>query len=146
MKVKDIMTKNVAYVNPMSTVVDAARLMQKHNVGSIPVCDQNGVVGIVTDRDIVVRNVAHGNNPQSTTVKDVMTSQVVTATPDMDVKDVSEIMAKQQVRRLPVVENNMLVGIVALGDVAADTRFDMEASEALSEISRPAKPEQLEKK
>jgi len=145
MKVKDIMTKNVAYVNPMSTVADAARLMQKHNVGSIPVCDQNGVVGIVTDRDIVVRNVAHGNNPQSTAVKDVMTSQVVTATPDMDVKDVSEIMAKQQVRRLPVVENNMLVGIVALGDVAADTRFDMEASEALSEISRPAKPEKLEK-
>jgi len=145
MKVKDIMTKNVAYVNPMSTVVDAARLMQKHNVGSIPVCDQNGVIGIVTDRDIVVRNVAHGNNPQSTAVKDVMTSQVVTATPDMDVKDVSEIMAKQQVRRLPVVENNMLVGIVALGDVAADTRFDMEASEALSEISRPAKPEKLEK-
>jgi len=145
MKVKDIMTKNVAYVNPMSTVVDAARLMQKHNVGSIPVCDQNGVIGIVTDRDIVVRNVAHGNNPQSTAVKDVMTSQVVTATPDMDVKDVSEIMSKQQVRRLPVVENNMLVGIVALGDVAADTRFDMEASEALSEISRPAKPEMLDK-
>ena len=145
MKVKDIMTKNVAYVNPMSTVVDAARLMQKHNVGSIPVCDQNGVIGIVTDRDIVVRNVAHGNNPQSTAVKDVMTSQVVTATLDMDVKDVSEIMSKQQVRRLPVVENNMLVGIVALGDVAADTRFDMEASEALSEISRPAKPEMLDK-
>ena len=145
MKVKDIMTKNVAYVNPMSTVVDAARLMQKHNVGSIPVCDQNAVIGIVTDRDILVRNVAHGNNPQSTAVKDVMTSQVVTATPDMDVKDVSEIMSKQQVRRLPVVENNMLVGIVALGDVAADTRFDMEASEALSEISRPAKPEMLDK-
>jgi len=145
MKVKDIMTKNVAYVNPMSTVVDAARLMQKHNVGSIPVCDQNGVIGIVTDRDIVVRNVAHGNNPQSTAVKDVMTSQVVTATLDMDVKDVSEIMSKQQVRRLPVVENNMLVGIVARGDVEADTRFDMEASEALSEISRPAKPEMLDK-
>lgn len=145
MKVRDIMTKSVAYVNPMSTVVDAARLMQKHNVGSIPVCDQNGVIGIVTDRDIVVRNVAHGNNPQSTAVKDVMTSQVTIVNPEMDINDVSEIMSQQQVRRLPVVENNMLVGIVALGDVAADPRFDMEASGALSEISRPARPEMMGK-
>lgn len=145
MKVKDIMTKTVVYVNPTSTVADAARLMQQHNVGSIPVCDQNGVVGIITDRDIVVRNVAVGNNPQSTAVKDVMTSHVVTASPEMDIRDASELMSKQQVRRLPVVDNNTLVGIVALGDIAADTRFDMEASEALSEISRPAKPEKLDK-
>ncbi len=145
MKVKDIMTKTVVFVNPTSTVADAARLMQQHNVGSIPVCDQNGVVGIITDRDIVVRNVAVGNNPQSTAVKDVMTSHVVTANPEMDIKDASELMSKQQVRRLPVVDNNTLVGIVALGDIAADTRFDMEASEALSEISRPAKPEKLDK-
>lgn len=145
MKVKDIMTKNVAYINPMSTIVDAAQLMQKHNVGSIPVCDQNGVIGIVTDRDIVVRNIAHGKNPQSTAVRDVMTSQVTTVTPDMDINDVSEIMSQVQIRRIPVVENNMLVGIVALGDVAADSRFDMEASEALTEISRPARPEMMGK-
>ena len=74
MKVKDIMTKNVAYINPSSTIVEAAQLMQKHNVGSIPVCDQSGVIGIITDRDIVVRNVAHDNNPKSTSVRDVMTS------------------------------------------------------------------------
>jgi CBS domain-containing protein len=140
MKVRDIMTKNVAYLNPSNTVIEAAQLMQKHNVGSIPVMDQNGVVGIVTDRDIVVRNVAHGNNPQNTPVSHVMTSQVKTVTPEMDVKDVSEIMAQQQIRRIPVVEGNNLVGIVALGDVAANPRFDTEASEALSEISRPAKP------
>ena len=64
MKVKEIMTKNIAFVNLTSKVIEAAQLMQKHNIGVIPVCDQNGVVGIVTDRDIVVRNVAHGTNPQ----------------------------------------------------------------------------------
>jgi CBS domain-containing protein len=140
MKVKDIMTKNVAYLNPSSTVIEAAQLMQKHNVGSIPVMDQSGVVGIVTDRDIVVRNVAHGSSPQSTPVSHVMTSQVKTVTPEMDISDVSEMMAQQQIRRIPVVEGNTLVGIVALGDVAANPRFDTEASEALNEISKPAKP------
>lgn len=143
MKVKDIMTKDVAYINPNATIIEAAQLMQKHNVGSIPVCDQNGVVGIVTDRDIVVRNVAHGTNPQTTAVKDVMTVDVTTATPDMDVDSVTRMMSNQQIRRVPVVENNMLVGIVALGDMAADNRFDTEASEALSEISKPAKPQKM---
>lgn len=136
MKVKDIMTKDVAYINPKATVVEAAQLMQKHNVGSIPVADQNGVLGIVTDRDIVVRNVAHGKSPQNTPVCDVMTSQVTTVTPDMDMDEVSGIMAQNQVRRMPVVENNRLVGIVALGDIATDTRFDTEASQALTEISK----------
>ncbi|HBR01206.1 MAG TPA: CBS domain-containing protein [Ruminiclostridium sp.] len=140
MKVKDIMTKDVAYINPDSTVAEAAQLMQKHNVGSIPVCDQSGIVGIVTDRDIIVRNIAHGNNPQSTPVRDVMTGQVTTATPEMDMNDVTKMMADNKIRRIPVVEKNMIVGMVALGDVATDTRFDFEASEALSEISRPSIP------
>jgi CBS domain-containing protein len=137
MKVKDIMTKNVAYVNPMANIIEAAQIMQKHNVGSVPVCDKSGVVGIITDRDIVVRNVAHGNNPQNTIVKDVMTSNVTTVTPEMDIKQVSDIMSQSQIRRLPVVENNMIVGIVALGDIATDKRFDMEAGEALTDISKP---------
>lgn len=139
MKVKDIMTKNVAYISPTSTVIDAAKMMQQHNVGSIPVCDQNGLVGIVTDRDIVVRNIAQGGSPQNTAIKDVMTPQVKAATPDMDINDVSHLMAEQQVRRMPVVENNKLIGIVALGDMAVDQRFDTEASEALTEISKPTK-------
>jgi CBS domain-containing protein len=145
MKVKDIMTKNVAYVSPTNTVVDAAQLMQKHNVGAIPVCDQSGVIGVVTDRDIVVRNVAHSKNPQSTPVKDVMTSQVTTVSSDTDIDVASRIMSQNQIRRIPVVENNMLVGIVSLGDLAVDQRFDTEASMALSEISTPSKPEKLKK-
>lgn len=145
MKVKEIMTKNIAYVNPLSTVVEAAQLMQKHNVGAIPVCDKSGVIGLVTDRDIVVRNIAHGKSPSETPVKDVMTSQVTTISPETDIDDATKIMSQNQIRRLPVVENNMLVGILSLGDMAADNRFDTEASKALSEISIPAKPEKLKK-
>lgn len=143
MKVRDIMTKEVAYINPDSTVSEAARLMQKHNIGSVPVCDQTGVVGIVTDRDIVVRNVAHGKSPQDTRVRDVMTGQVDTASPDMDVDDAANIMAERKVRRLPVVEDNKIVGMVSLGDIACNKQFNFEASKALAEISTPAKPENL---
>lgn len=143
MKAKDIMTKDVAYINPDSSVTEAAQLMQKHNVGSIPVCDKTGVIGVVTDRDIVVRNVAHGTDPHATQVKNVMTTKVTTVTPDMDISKVTDIMSTNQVRRVPVVDNNMLVGIIALGDLATDMRFDAEASNALSEISVPSKPSRL---
>lgn len=139
MKVRDKMTKDVGYVNPSDSVVEAAQVMQKLNVGSVPVFEHDKVIGMITDRDIVVRNVAHGKVPQNTKVQDVMTSQVTTVSPDMDVDEVSRIMAQQQIRRVPVVENNQLVGILALGDMATDYRLDTEVSEALSEISKPAR-------
>lgn len=139
MKAKDIMTKNVAFLNPTSTVTEAAQLMQKYNIGSVPVCDQNGVVGIVTDRDIVVRNVAHGTNSQSMKVSDVMTSQITTTTPEADVNDVSRIMSQNQIRRIPVVENNKVVGIVSLGDIATDAKYDTEVADTLIDISKANK-------
>ena len=139
MKVKDIMTKDVACVNPESNVVEAAQLMQKHNVGSIPVCDQSGVVGIVTDRDIIVRNIAHGKNPSDTPVRDVMTGQVITASPDMEVDEVTRLMSEKQIRRIPVVENNMIIGMLALGDVATDNRFTMEARKPFQKYPNKSK-------
>ncbi|MDI9499358.1 MAG: CBS domain-containing protein [Acetivibrionales bacterium] len=139
MKVKDIMTKNVASVKPDASVSEAADLMQRYNVGSIPVCDDNGVVGIVTDRDIVMRNVTVGSDPRSTPVSSIMTTNVTTVSPDTDVDELGVIMSQKQVRRVPVVDSNNLVGIVALGDLAVDNRFDTEASEALTEISKPEK-------
>lgn len=141
MKVKDVMTKNVAYVNPNATISETAQLMQQHNVGSIPVCDQSGVVGIVTDRDIVVRTVAHGKNPQQTHVTDIMTTGIKTVTPDMEMNDVAQQMANSQIRRVPVIENNTLVGIVALGDVATDCKYDTEVADTLIDISKPLKPQ-----
>ncbi len=139
MKVKDIMTKDVAYIKPDATVTDAAKLMQQHNVGSIPVCDQNGVVGMVTDRDIVVRNVITGTDPKSTPVSNIMTTNITSVTPDTDVDDLGFLMSQKQIRRIPVVDQKTLVGIVALGDLAIDRRFDTEASSALTDISKPVK-------
>lgn len=141
MKVKDVMTKNVAFVNPAETVSETAHLMQMHNVGSIPVCDQSGVVGIVTDRDIVVRTVAHGKNPQQTPVSDIMTTGVTTVTPDMEMDAVAKQMSNSQIRRVPVIENNNLVGIVALGDVAVEAKYDTEVADTLSDISKPNSPQ-----
>ena len=140
MKVRDVMTKSIVTVSPEDTIKDAARIMQQHNIGSVPVVDATGLVGIVTDRDIVIRNIAKGQDPFSTPVKNVMTAQVLTATPEEDVQSISKKMSTQQVRRLPVVENQKLVGMVSLGDLATTGMTNMEASEALAEISKPSKP------
>ena len=140
MKVKEIMTTKVAFVNPDDKIVEAAKLMQKYNVGSVPVCEKDdSLVGIITDRDIVVRNIAAGNDPFSTAVSSVMTPAVQSVGPDAGMDEATRLMADYQVRRLPVVENSKLVGIVALADIATDNRVDTEASEALAEISKPRK-------
>ncbi|WP_024834289.1 CBS domain-containing protein [Ruminiclostridium josui] len=141
MKVKDIMTTNVTYVEPNASIVDTAKLMQQHNVGSIPVCDKGSVVGIVTDRDIVVRNIAVGKNPQQTPVREIMTTGITSVSPDMEMSQVTKMMADSQIRRVPVVDHNNLVGIVALGDVATDAKYDTEVADTLTEISRPSKPQ-----
>ena len=143
MKIKDIMTDNIAYLTPNSTIQEAARLMQQHNIGALPVCDDEGIKGIVTDRDIVVRNIAHGNDPATTTVDKVMTGGITAVTPETDIDEVAEIMSMKQVRRIPVVENDELVGMVSLGDLATRPDYFMEASDALTEISCPSKPENL---
>lgn len=141
MKVKDIMTTNVTYVEPNASILDTAKLMQQHNVGSIPVCDKGSVVGMITDRDIVVRNIAIGKSPQQTPVSDIMTTGVTSVSPDMEMSQVTKMMANSQIRRVPVVDHNNLVGIVALGDVATDAKFDTEVADTLTEISRPSKPQ-----
>ena len=133
-KVKQIMTTDVSTVAPTDTVTKAASIMGQLDVGSIPVIDNNKVVGIVTDRDIILRGVANGKGANQH-ISEVMTTSVKCATPDMDVHTVAEIMAENQVRRLPVVENDKLVGIVAIGDLAVENIFENEAGEALHTIS-----------
>lgn len=129
------MTTDVKTVSPNDTVAHAATLMQQVNVGSIPVVDNNKLVGILTDRDIVIRNVASGQNPNQK-VSTVMTPNVTSVTSDIDIHRAADIMAEKQIRRLPVMENNKLVGIVAIGDLAVETIFENEAGEALSDISQ----------
>ncbi len=137
------MTDKVAFVSPETTVVETARLMQKHDVGSIPVCEGPNLVGIVTDRDIVVRNVAHGKNPSTIPVREIMTTTVKTIAPEMELNQVAELMSQQQIRRLPVVENNQLVGMVSLGDLATQAKHDVEVASTLGEISQPSRPEKI---
>lgn len=146
MRIKDIMTNQIAYVNPDTTVVETAQLMQKHDVGIIPVCQGTDVIGVVTDRDIVVRNIAHGKDPQATPVRDVMTTNVVAVNPDMNLHQAAEIMSNSQIRRLPVVDNNRLVGMVSLGDFATEAKQDMELAKTLGEISEPSRPERMSEK
>lgn len=134
MKVKQIMTTDVSTVQPNDTVTKAASLMGQLNIGSVPVTDNNRVVGIVTDRDIVLRGVAKGEDA-NLKISEVMTTDVKWVTSDTDIHTVADIMAENQIRRLPVVDNNALVGIVAIGDLAVENIFENEAGEALHTIS-----------
>ena len=136
MLVSDIMNTDVVSVTPDESALLAARLLSRHNIGSLPVCEEDGALkGIVTDRDIVLRCVAGGARPSETSVRDIMSRSVVTASPEDDVARASELMSTAQVRRLPVVRGGKLVGMLALGDLARRTACDMEASRALTEIS-----------
>jgi CBS domain-containing protein len=141
MEIKNIMTKTVATINAEDTVERAAQMMKEHNVGSIPVCRGEKVVGVITDRDIALRSTAEGQNVKQQKVKDIMTSNPVTGTPNMDVHEAARLMSERQIRRLPIVENDKVVGIVALGDLAVEPQFANEAESALSNISTPASPQ-----
>ncbi len=136
MKVKEIMTSNVITVAPEESVEVAARTLTQYNIGVLPVCNAGGkICGVVTDRDLVTRCVASNRHPGKTTVRDVMTGQVVSAQPDMDVGVAAHLMGRQQVRRLPVVENGKLCGMVSLGDMACREGSVMDAADALSDIT-----------
>lgn len=134
MKVSDIMSDRVVTIDEREPVIAAARLLKRMNLGALPVTDRGGkLVGMLTDRDIVLRCVALGGDARTMTAGDVMTRGVVTATPDVKVDDAAKRMGRGQVRRLPVVENGKLVGMLSLADMAR--KCDMEAAAALADIS-----------
>lgn len=141
--VADVMTRGVRTMAPSDTVVRAAQAMDELNVGVIPVCDGQKLVGMVTDRDIVVRGVAQEQDPKTLKLADVMSTNVRCAREDDDVDEVLSAMADTQIRRMPVVDGQQqLVGIVTLGDIAAKgTEDEDEVAESLSEISTPAAPD-----
>jgi CBS domain-containing protein len=135
MRVEDVMTPAPRTVASSASVVEAARLMRDEDVGALPVADDGQVVGVVTDRDLVVRVLAEGADPESTRVADVTSGGTVTVTPDQDLEEALRLMASHQVRRLPVVEGDRLVGILAQADVAqaGDAARVGEVVEAISE-------------
>lgn len=136
MEVRDLMNASVVSVEPTSSAALAARLISRHNVGALPVCSEDKRLrGMITDRDIVLRCVAAEEDPAQTMVRDIMTRNCATVAPGDDCREATRLMAAQQVRRLPVVEGSKVVGMISLGDLAKSRRFDMEAAQALSEIS-----------
>lgn len=140
MNVKDCMNSHVISIAPEESVDVAARLMARHNVGALPVRARDGsLCGILTDRDMVLRCVALNRSPQETTVSRVMTDRVSAAAPTDSLSHAAGQMAREQVRRLPVVEGRKLVGMVSLGDLSHRDDYAMEAAEALSEITANVK-------
>ena len=136
MKLRDIMTNQVVRIHPEETVAVAARMLEHNNIGAIPVCGSDGrVCGLLTDRDIVTRCLAAGKAPQTTSVREVMTSKVYVGRPDMEVSMAAGLMGREQIRRLPVMENGRLCGMVSLGDLARKEESSIEAGDALTEIS-----------
>jgi len=139
MKLKDLMTTSVTSVTESDTIQRAAQLMASINCGSLPVVQNNRVIGVVTDRDIVIHAVAKGQT--NGTIRDCMTRQVITGTPDMDAHEAADLMAQHQIRRLPVCDpSGNLVGICAIGDLATVDIHINEAGDALSKISEPSTP------
>ena len=134
-KVKDMMTTDIECCTPLDNIYEAAVKMRDYNVGAIPITDGNRLVGIVTDRDLVVRGIAE-KKPASTAVTEVMSEQLVTISPAASVTEAAQLMAKYQIRRLPVVEGDTLVGMMSLGDLAVHEMSDDQAGEALTQISQ----------
>ena len=137
MRVRDCMSENVVTITPEESAALAARLMTRHNLGVLAVCDYHGKLqGVVTDRDIITRCVAVDQDPSRVPVADIMSAQVETIAPEENAQAATERMARKQVRRLPVQEHGRLVGMVSLGDVAVRPDYTMEAGEVLQEISQ----------
>ena len=136
MRVRDLMSKSVVTIAPEESAALAARLLSRHELGSLPVCAADGTLaGIVTDRDIVTRCVAAGEEPGRVPVRDIMSPAPSVITPETPISDAARLMAQRQVRRLPVVEQGHVVGMLSLGDLARSRRTDTEAAAALSDIS-----------
>ncbi|MFR2534984.1 MAG: CBS domain-containing protein [Clostridia bacterium] len=127
MKVKDCMCHEVSCVTPESTVKDCAKIMCNKHVGCIPVCDASqNVVGLVTDRDVILRSIACDKEVGQTPVSDIMTCNVCCCTPETDIEQAEKLMSQNQIRRLPVIENNKIVGIITLGDLSANQNVSTE--------------------
>ena len=135
MEIKDIMTQSVVSIDPNESVEVAARTMTRHNIGALPVCTNGKLCGMLTDRDIVTRCLAANRQPASTQVRQVMTEQVTAVRPDMEMGAAAHLMGRLQIRRLPVVENGKLCGMVSLGDLAVREETVLDAGDVLADVS-----------
>ena len=138
MKVNEIITHDPQVIRPETALIEAAQKMKSRDIGMLPVCDGDRLVGVITDRDITVRGVAQGCDPKTARVQEVMTPEVIYCFDDEDVKEAAKKMEEKQVRRLPVLNREKrLVGIVSLGDLAVRTGKEKLAGEVLERVSKP---------
>ncbi len=135
MEIKDIMTQGVVSIHPSESVEVAARTMTQYNIGALPVCVNGKLCGMLTDRDIVTRCLAANRLPANTQVKQIMTEQVTAVRPDMETGAAAHLMGRLQIRRLPVVENGQLCGMVSLGDMAVREETVLDAGDVLADVS-----------
>jgi len=141
MKLKDIMTPNPVCVSPDDSLQDAARKMRDLNVGPMPVCDNNRLAGMLTDRDIVLTSVAEGKDPRTTHVREAMSEGVFYGFEDQDIDEAARTMREKQIRRLLVLNRDKnLVGIVSLGDLATANGDQQQSGAVLQGISEPSEP------
>jgi CBS domain-containing protein len=134
-QIREVMTSNPTACEPSTGLVDVARKMRDEDTGAIPIVEGGRLVGMITDRDIVIRAIAEGRDPQSTTVGELASKNVVAVEPDDDLERALELMGERQVRRLPVVEDDRLVGIVAQADIARHGS-DTKTGQVVEEISQ----------
>ena len=135
-QIRDVMSQNPTTCEPSASVADAARVMASQDVGPVPVVEGDRLVGLVTDRDLVVRVLAEGRDPESTTIGEIASTDLVTVSPDAGLDEALSLLARHQVRRLPVVEGEQLVGVVAQADVARQGE-DEETGQVVEQISEP---------
>ena len=135
MEIKDIMTQTVIAIDPAESVEVAARTMTRYNIGALPVCKNGKLCGMLTDRDIVTRCLAANRLPANTQVRQIMTEQVTAVSPDMQTGVAAHLMGRLQIRRLPVVENGNLCGMVSLGDLAVREETVLDAGDVLADVS-----------
>jgi CBS domain-containing protein len=144
MLVKDVMSKDIVNLNSNDSVEKAAQMMRQYDVGAIPVCDNSHrLSGIITDRDITLNSVALGAKANEQRVSDYMTSNPVTGNPDMDIYDAIRLMSRHKIKRLPIVENSNLVGIISLGDISQAPGLDDNAGVVLNNITKPGTNNQI---
>ncbi len=135
-KVRDVMTAEPRSAEPTLSLVEAAQLMKSEDVGSLPIVEEGRLLAVLTDRDIVVRAVAEGVDPKAIVIGEVASRDPVTVEPEQDLDEALLLMAQHQVRRLPVVESDRLVGVLAQADVAQEAKAK-QAGEVVEQISKP---------
>ncbi|GJL48974.1 CBS domain-containing protein [Candidatus Nitrospira salsa] len=138
--IKDIMTVEVDIIGPETNVQEAAGKMKQLNVGIMPICENHKIIGLLTDRDIILRVIAEKKDPAHTLARDVMTQDIIVAGEEQDVTEAQQLMSHHQIRRLPIVNrNNLFIGMLSLGDLTARSSA-YRGGEVFEEVSQPSKP------